>query len=669
MTSKQLMHHIGNTDDQYILEAGESGIGRGKKTVKLRRVLILAAVITALLALSATAVAGNWFGLGELLLGRNGDTASDVISLEGFLETPEYLASQEWQAFLASYDTDGKILEEMGNDIYRPGTSYNFYTVYSQEMADKLDEIVEKYGLKLHTSMLTDLYTKETLIAQVGGNFLGENRSYTAYMYEDGTFHFDGETDLAYYGLLDYQFDRCVRGSFTGATLHIGNAADYTQWTYTTQDGITLTLALSPYKALILADLGDSLVTVNVLAGSETEADAVFSSGPITAEDLERFAGSFRFSALTPALPADPSLPRPDFGLGTDETPDQPSAEDFYNATGLALDDAQRFYAEFVGEIEADDRAAVAEKILYPAMVTVNGAEIGVENASQFLGFYDDIFTDELWENIMVTRYDMERADLFWNAGLVGAAGGCIWFAPVEDGIRVFTVQNSTAAVRPRYSGIAAGELYNTREEAYVAVLEDLLYRNILPDGTVCESGGLMESNHFVVADVTGDRKEELILLYTDTYTAGQMGYILSYDEDSGERSMLFTAYPMFAFYEGGYLRAYASHNQGAAGDALWPYTLYRYDVSSHCYRTIARVDAWSKELTEIYQGEAFPTEVDREGTGVVYFVMEDGAYDTSSPMSQGEYNEWLSTNVGQSKEREMEYMNLTEENIALLRE
>ena len=76
-----------------------------------------------------------------------------------------------------------------------------------------------------------------------------------------------------------------------------------------------------------------------------------------------------------------------------------------------------------------------------------------------------------------------------------------------------------------------------------------------------------------------------------------------------------------------------------------------------------------ASELTEIYQGEAFPTEVDREGTGVVYFVMEDGAYDTSSPMSQGEYNEWLSTNVGQSKEREMEYMNLTEENIALLRE
>lgn len=664
MTVRQLMNYIGNMEEAYVLEAVENTLPRGGKHIKMRRVMILAAVLAALLALSATAVTANWFGLGDLLLGRSGGEEHDVISLAGFAQSPEYLAAEEWQAFLAAYDPDGGISEEMGNEIFAPGTAYNYYQVCTQEMADKLDEITEKYSLKLHSNMLTDLYVREALCAQVGGNFLGENVCYTTYMYEDGTFHFDGAIELAYYGHLDYQFDRCVRGSFTEMVLRIGNIADYTEWTYTVEDGITLTLALSPHKALIIADLGDSLVTVNVLAGTETAAEDIFSNGAFTAEDLERFAETFRFSVLTPALPADPSLPRPTF----DEVVDKPSEEDFYNATGLAWDAAQSFYAEFLGEIETDDRRAVAEKILYPAKVTVNGAEIKVENASQFLEFYDDIFTEELWENIMTTRYDLERADLFWNDGLVGAAGGSIWFGSTEGRILVFTVQNSTAAVRPRYSGISTGELYETRGEAYAAALEDLLYRNTLPDGTICEAGDLMESNHFVIADVTGDGAEELILLFTDTYTAGQMGYILSYDEDSGMRSVIFTEYPMFSFYANGYLRVYASHNQGAAGEALWPYTLYRYDVRDHCYRTIAMVDAWSKELTEIYQGQTFPTEVDREGTGVVYFVMEDGVYDTTSPISREEYEAWLSTNVGQSREREMEYLSLTQENIDAIR-
>ncbi len=441
MTVKELVKGIGDINDTYIEEAEETK--KGGRGPRFHWVLILAAVLTALLALSAVAVKGNWFGLREMILGPN-DAAGSTISLEGFIGTPEYMASQEWQEFLASYDTDGEILQEIGNGIFAPGTSYNFYNVYSQEMADKLDEIAGKYQLKLHTDLVLNLQA-EDLFAQVGGDFLGENRSLAAYMYEDGTFHFDGETDLADYGLLDYQFGRCVRGSFTGATLNIGNAADYTQWIYTTRDGITLTLALSPYKGLILADLGDSLVSVNVLAGTEIPQDHVFSSGSLTAEDLERFSDSFRFSVLTPVQEVDADLWQP-------VPEDTISPEAFYNATGIELDDAQRFYSEFLRDIESGDRLAVIEKIPYPAVVIMpDRTEVRVENALQLMEYYDVIFTDELWDNIMITRYDLERADLFWHDGLVGAANGFIWFGLLEgEGIRVVTVQSeSGAAVRP----------------------------------------------------------------------------------------------------------------------------------------------------------------------------------------------------------------------------
>lgn len=430
-----------------------------------KKIVCVAAVIAVLTSMCLTAYAVNLFGLRDLLLPQKQEVqlpqepvnvtegeissdrvqdsyAVDMISLAGFADTPESRATAEWQAFLSSYDPG-----PLDNSIFGAGTSYVYYQVYDQVMADKLDEIIAKYDLKLHTSMIDDLYTDEALCNQAGGNFLGENRAYGAYMYEDGTFKFDGELELEGYGHLDYQFQRCVRGSFTDILLNIGDIDDYIEWTYTTQDCTLVTLALSAYKAVIIANLPDSFVTINVLAGTETPAGDIFSSGPFDAENLERFADSFDFSVLTPTHPADPDLPRPTL----DEVLGKPTDEEFAMIAGLEEAEAQAFYAELLGEIENDDRSAVSDKILYPASVTHwQTSEAGtylVENtvtsAEEFLLYYDDIFTESLWESIQITRYDMERADLIPDNGMVGGANGAIWFASTQDyGVKVFTIQN-----------------------------------------------------------------------------------------------------------------------------------------------------------------------------------------------------------------------------------
>ena len=245
MTAKEMVKGIGDINDTYIMEAEETK--KGGRGPRFHRVLILAAVLAALLALSAAAMTANWFGLRDLILGDAGEKGHDTISLAGLAQTPEYLAAAEWGEFLASYDTDGKILESVGNDIFAPGTAYSHYKVYSQEMADKLDEIAEKYQLKLHTDVRLNL-DAEGLYAQVGGDFLSDNHAVAAYMYEDGTFHFDGDAELAGYGRLDYQFGRVVKGCFNPLGMNIGSAEDYIQWNYTTQDGVALLLAISPYK-------------------------------------------------------------------------------------------------------------------------------------------------------------------------------------------------------------------------------------------------------------------------------------------------------------------------------------------------------------------------------------------------------------------------------------
>ncbi len=274
----------------------------------------IAVVAALLVSFCLTAYAANLFGLRDLLLPQSYEAAQivepekeqpvtpvesekeqpsqpvDMISLVGFSNTPEAKAAAEWQAFLNTYDVDAA-LENIGNNVFAPETSYIHYRVYNQEMADKLDQLVTKYGLKLHTSMLT-LTPDEQHTELIGS----ENRAFSGYMYEDGTFKFDGILELAGCGNLEYQFQCCVRGSFTDIALNINDIGDYAEWSYTTKDGTPALLALSPYKSLIIVDLPDSFVTVNVLAGAETPFEKAHS---FDADDLEHFADSFDFSVLT----------------------------------------------------------------------------------------------------------------------------------------------------------------------------------------------------------------------------------------------------------------------------------------------------------------------------------------------------------------------------------
>jgi len=691
MTVKQLLERMEGVNDRYLLEAEElmgyteEPHGARKRHAPLRRILLIAAALVGLLTLSAAAISGNWFGLRDMLLPQKqeirlslepGETQQqtqtvDMISLAGYGDTPESRANAEWQAFLDSYDQDGAILESVGNSIFGAGTSYIHYQVYTQEMADKLDEIIAKYNLKLHTVMIDDLYTDEALCDQVGGDFLGENRAYSSYMYEDGSFKFDGELELPDYGLLDYQFQRCVRGSFSELTLNIRDIHDYTEWSYTTESGIPALLALAPHKALIVVDLPDSFVTINVLAGTGTPVSDIFSNGPLTAVDLERFADSFNFSVLTPARPADLSLARPTL----EDALGKPTAEEFYRISGIEEAEAQAFYAELLRDIENGDRMAVAERILYPASVTHwQASEAGtylVENAvgsaEEFLLYYDDIFTESLWwDCIMANRYDLGRSDLIPDNGMVGAAGGVIWFMETPDGMRVVTVQNNEDnSVRMTEPGITSGPgsvaeaVYADAREAYANVLEDLLYRHILPDGTACEPYEEMEVNSFAVQDVNGDGAEELVLLFRNTYSAEQAAYVLAFDEPAGTLRTELLEYPMLTFYENGIITAGWSHNQGKAGEALWPYTLYRYDAGQQVYQAVAMVDAWSKNAV----ADSFPEEVDQSGTGVVYYIMKDG-YDLSNPRDAADYIAWRESLLAGSAELEVTYLPLTRENI-----
>ena len=226
--------------------------------------------------------------------------------------------------------------------------------------------------------------------------------------------------------------------------------------------------------------------------------------------------------------------------------------------------------------------------------------------------------------------------------------------------------QDSSQA--PAEDGSGSAAMY----EAYVKVLEDIYFDQKFPDGTehgLQPASADISDNMFAVYDIDADGREELIVFYTTTYTAGMVEIIYDYDSGTGDVREEFLAYPMRTYYDNGIVEVEASHNQGLASDGgadgnFWPYSLYRYDPETDAYVSLASVDAWSRGFREEdYDGNPFPQEVDADGDGVVYYVATEGN-EPEAPMDGAEYDQWRDSCLKGAKPIQVPYVNLTTDNI-----
>lgn len=299
---------------------------RGRRLLKKSRVYpaksgaLLAAVLAGSLLVAATVYAVYLSGLRDIQLGKENVldlsgraflpdeiTETDIpvkevsmISLGGIVGSPEYMAGSEWREFLQSYDMDGTILAEIGNGFAGLGEYELIYNCYTQEMADEVDRLCEKYGLaRLKGFYLAEDY--ESLCKRAGIGDLcrnaGENVKWSFYdgcLHDDGTFQMDGrvawKNSLLY--VTDYQFVRTVKGSFNPFTLNVGEIEEYHEWNYTTGNGQNVLLANSDTKALIVLDGESSFIVVNVLGNIASNTFEV------SDEMLEELADIFDFSAI-----------------------------------------------------------------------------------------------------------------------------------------------------------------------------------------------------------------------------------------------------------------------------------------------------------------------------------------------------------------------------------
>ena len=273
-----------------------------------RRSLLLAAALGLIVAFGSVAYATGWFGLRSAVMYHdNGDPDqpygnTDVMSLQGLAGSPEFEANARWQAFYDSYDPDGAILASIGNSDTGLEPRYDAYPCYTREMADTLDAIAEESGLEL-LSGLTLYGAAElpdwmrSILPQSCGAF--DHCIYDGYSFDNGSFKTEGAfffCDARWPYETNYQFVCNRKGYLSVSYLAIGDADDYTQWEYETASGVTVTLALGPDKALIIADLPDAYLVVNVL--DVRVGDVQQGEASLPAEILEAMADAFRFDQL-----------------------------------------------------------------------------------------------------------------------------------------------------------------------------------------------------------------------------------------------------------------------------------------------------------------------------------------------------------------------------------
>ena len=200
-------------------------------------------------------------------------------------------------------------------------------------------------------------------------------------------------------------------------------------------------------------------------------------------------------------------------------------------------------------------------------------------------------------------------------------------------------------------------------DEAYKAAVEKLVNDKVLPNGedTGFEADsffGDMDENKYAIADVDSDGKDELIISFTTAPVAGEVEQVYGYNDTDGTLKLKLNEFPLVTYYTNGIAEVGWSHNQGWAGERLWPYSLFFYNADKDEYEIRYSIDAWDKTLADKdADGNPYPADIDKENAGYVVILTEGTE---TRYISASEYETWRSDTLGGAQKIEVEYKPVT---------
>lgn len=343
MKGKDLLLGMNWVKDTYIEEAefGEFTPEKGelpgrKKGLSLRKTLLVAAVIALTLTLAGCAVA-YVLHLQDLHMGQRESWADSwdenmnyqgretfteqVFSLSGLKDSPAYQGTKAWFDFTQSYDADGSIQKSVWSDPPQFPEKYDAYDIYSQDMADKLDEIAAQYGLQLLGARVKGISDKSLLRYYGVENLLNEASTATmdtlsAWAYEGGSLYSDfflrlpENRDWPYETLCSYRLNS--KNALCTDTFTQADGSKWREWNYTTAGGDSVLILRNEDGGLswILCDRADAMVSLRLQsehsAGSDEGGSPHFEVTPMPDRQLEQIADNINWKLEL--KPGDPTL-------------------------------------------------------------------------------------------------------------------------------------------------------------------------------------------------------------------------------------------------------------------------------------------------------------------------------------------------------------------------
>ncbi len=378
-----LMKALTDVDDEYIFETwaamNSDSVKHGKNYKKMGRVMLIAAVVAALMAV--TAYAAGWFSIKDRMVPSDvkidyceapgvedkGPQSVKEMSPSGLWDSPAALALRDWNDFRWKYvnnkdfvnGCDVSWVENEQQDNYRM-----IYGASNRTMMDKLLEISQDYGVRLHEKIaavpnMAYLYKA----AGVEPFLKTEPESFVPkYIFEDGSFSCEGVINGIGVSLTRNTADTLANGSYS-----MPADTEFEEWQYKTVED-TVSIALEKNK--------NSQGGYDAFVFFEKNGYTVCASGRFSEFDkgaAEKMADSFDYSKLCEGEPnlslvldTKPKNAKPKEKLLTlkdfMETPEYKAAEEFnlayceyadklpeHEAFARGLKD-YKYYGEFPGK-------------------------------------------------------------------------------------------------------------------------------------------------------------------------------------------------------------------------------------------------------------------------------------------------------------------------------
>lgn len=336
MNGEDLFRGLGYVSPEYIAEAETvTRLEAGKKTLSLRRPVLIAAIIATLLMLVGCGViymlSMNGMKLGDqtetrdvfeydpntgeavAYVGKETYTEA-VFTMAGLQGTPAYLAACDWFAFTQSYDPNREILGTVWGNEPEFSAEYGSYHIYTEEMREKIDEISQKYGLKLVGKRL-DFQGVKNVCDALGIKRIqaGEHDIFLQFddakCWENGNFYlaFDiifpewAETELSdTWGTVYWNRKDC----FSDDMITFEDTGDWTEWEYTTTSGHKAVITASPShsRGYIICDRREAVMSIMVENLWSFRDDGEVTRLHLTDRQMEQIADTLD-RAVDPRIP------------------------------------------------------------------------------------------------------------------------------------------------------------------------------------------------------------------------------------------------------------------------------------------------------------------------------------------------------------------------------